>query len=187
MTQVFIWNNGQEGNWSEISFKAFCKAKKDGAFAGRYFTELDRDIANEHDHIIIECTKEQFDLHKQSDEHLRYLQKQERQVIIVHSSQLVTHDGADFNDLVDCIFADTNTNVEEIVIGNVMKERLLTALSVLPNDERQFVLRYYSMKSPSTRALGQEYGISFQAVAVRLKKIERKLKKLIDESQTNSQ
>ena len=73
---------------------------------------------------------------------------------------------------------DKSKCVEEDVINKIENERLRQAMERLLPEQRELLIKVY-YQNIKLNDLAKEYGVSFQAIQNRLKKIYEKLKKFL--------
>ena len=178
MTKVFIWKNNCPYEWQEISFKAFRKARNEGAFSGRFFLETARKFDDEDDRIILECTQANYEKYIREDRHSHYLYVEEKKHLTIPASDVDNRDPDEDGYEDTDIFVNEESGTEDLALHNMQLKKLTEVLNQLEPSEREFILAYYSMDKPSTIQLGRLFDITQPAALYRQKKILRKLKKL---------
>ena len=162
MTKVFIWKNNCPYEWQEISFKAFRKARNEGAFSGRFFLE----------------TARKFEKYVREDRHSHYLYVEEKKHLTIPASDVDNRDPDEDGYEDTDIFVNEESGTEDLALHNMQLKKLTEVLNQLEPSEREFILAYYSMDKPSTIQLGRLFDITQPAALYRQKKILKKLKKL---------
>lgn len=79
---------------------------------------------------------------------------------------------------IDEFLADKSKCVEEDVLNKIENERLRQAMERLLPEQRELLIKVYYQNNKLID-LAKEYGVSFQAIQNRLKKIYEKLKKFL--------
>ena len=157
MIEVWTWKNGDPNEWEKLPFSTYCKQRKQGDLAGRYFTELSSDPYDDGVALIIECTEESYKAYQRDFEHEKYLRREANKQLTQALSHLSGDDGED--DFLEVLSSDA-ASVEEIALDGVMRDALRDALKLLTATEREFIINYFDMERPSTRKLAEKYQLS---------------------------
>lgn len=121
-----------------------------------------------------EVSKETYQKYKREHDHSKRLQKYENEVVVLSLDAVTTGEHS-----LSEIISDTETNVENEAIQNVMIEKLKIALAGLSTEELSLINMLYS-DLKSEREIAAILGISQKAVNKRKHRILERLKKFLE-------
>ena len=121
-----------------------------------------------------EVSKETYQKYKKEHDHSKMLQEYENEVQIFSLDAMAAADITGYG-----VIADTNVNVEDEAIHNLMIEKLREVLKELSSDELHLIEQIYTYEK-TEREMAAELGISQVAVHKRKLKVLDKLKKFLE-------
>ena len=146
--------------WIEMSGQEFYRFVMDPQNKNRYFHNMGD--------VVLECTEAEYKKFKVEDDHSSYISEQEEGVTIL------SLDAWDQPDLLNAInmLADTDIDVEEHAIQNIMKQELCKALQSLSQQDAWIIEELYLAKPHKTlRQLSAESKIPVMTLQDRKTKI----------------
>lgn len=146
--------------WIEMSGQEFYRFVTDPQNKNRYFHNMGD--------VVLECTEAEYKKFKVEDDHSSYISEQEEGVTIL------SLDAWDQPDLLNAInmLADTDIDVEEHAIQNIMKQELRKALQSLSQQDAWIIEELYLAKPHKTlRQLSAESKIPVMTLQDRKTKI----------------
>lgn len=120
-----------------------------------------------------EVSKETYQKYKKEHDHSKMLQEYENEVHIFSLDAMAAEDITGYG-----VIADTNVNVEDEAIHNIMLSNLRKARETLSSDEQLLLTLLYD-ESQTMGEIGKALGVSQQAVSKKHSKIITKLKKIL--------
>ena len=121
-----------------------------------------------------EVSKETYQKYKREHDHSKRLQEYENEVVVLSLDAVTTGEHS-----LSEIISDTETNVENEAIQNVMIEKLKIALAGLSTEELSLINMLYS-DLKSEREIAAILGISQKTVNKRKHRILERLKKFLE-------
>lgn len=120
-----------------------------------------------------EVSKETYQKYKKEHDHGKMLQEYENEVHIFSLDAMAAEDITGYG-----VIADTNVNVEDEAIHNIMLSNLRKARETLSSDEQLLLTLLYD-EGQTMGEIGKALGVSQQAVSKKHSKIITKLKKIL--------
>ena len=120
-----------------------------------------------------EVSKETYQKYKKEHDHSKMLQEYENEVHIFSLDAMAAEDITGYG-----VIADTNVNVEDEAIHNIMLSNLRKARETLSSDEQLLLTLLYD-EGQTMGEIGKALGVSQQAVSKKHSKIITKLKKIL--------
>lgn len=118
-----------------------------------------------------------FRVYERRKQYVNDIMKKYKYTVMSLSSDVLGYDDCSGEDAVP----DTDINIEDTVIKNVMFEKLRTALTYLSDDERELISQLIFTDTPaSQRDLSSQTGIPQKTIDNRKSVILRKLKKYLE-------
>ena len=161
--KVFILENV---GYTEISYEELCRLEEiDAAYREKLFLPLHG--------MLMEVPPNVYDAFYKEQRRQKYIDECSKENGDFSYDALTSND---FNG--EDILIDAEKDIAEQVTDRIMSEQLRVALSLLSEDEKCLIYRYYYEEISETE-LAIIYGISQQAVSKRISKIRKKLKKFM--------
>lgn len=161
--KVFILENG---DYKGITYREFKKChESDISYADRHYIPVQG--------MLLEVTKEVYTEFYRDKERNRYLKKLDRENGLLSLDAFIAEDGTGM----DIVF-DTE-DIAETVIDKLKLDKLRECICLLSEEEQKLIRQHY-YDEISEVELGRMYGITQQAVSKRIKKIQQKIKKLME-------
>ena len=120
-----------------------------------------------------EVSKETYQKYKKEHDHSKMLKEYENEVHIFSLDAMAAEDITGYG-----VIADTNVNVEDEAIHNIMLSNLRKARETLSSDEQLLLTLLYD-EGQTMGEIGKALGVSQQAVSKKHSKIITKLKKIL--------
>ena len=120
-----------------------------------------------------EVSKETYQKYKKEHDHSKMLQEYENEVHIFSLDAMAAEAITGYG-----VIADTNVNVEDEAIHNIMLSNLRKARETLSSDEQLLLTLLYD-EGQTMGEIGKALGVSQQAVSKKHSKIITKLKKIL--------
>lgn len=121
-----------------------------------------------------EVSKENYQKFKKEHDHAKMLKKYENEVHVFSLDAMATDEATGYD-----VIADSNVNVEETAVHNLMIEKLRDTMQKLNDEELNLVKQIY-VNEKTQREIAAELGISQNAVNKRKIKLLNKLKKFLE-------
>lgn len=121
-----------------------------------------------------EVSKETYQKFKREYDHAKMLEEYEREVHVFSLDAMATNEATGYD-----VIADSNVNVAETAVHNLMIEKLRDIMQKL-NDEELDLIKQIYVNEKTQREIAAELGISQNAVNKRKIKLLNKLKKFLE-------
>lgn len=185
--QYFIWNNANPNEWAQITGQEFYALVNSESAQKRYFIHIPNqsDSTSEPDDIYIEASRKQYQEYLKERNHADYLSRHAQKICTVSLEQPIrTH--LDDEISLHEILPDQSVCVADEATENITRAAVQTAMQSLSKDELELVEALFIDGIPQGE-FAVKYGVSQQGVSWRKKKIIKKLKKLLVESEKSQQ
>lgn len=115
---------------------------------------------------LLEVTFEEYQDFYREAEHAKYLSKQQQKKEIIYLSEL----GPDF------VICDSAENLQDFVERHILLEKVRYSLSMLSDEDRQFITQYYTIGKGARNALAKKHHIHPSNVTRRIQRILKEIR-----------
>ncbi len=192
--KFYAWKNrdcqGINPEWIELTGKQFaelCNANKSlPDEEKRWFYKLPA-LEKDDDNIVLECTKEKY-LESQSQANITYSKNKGKdlffQIFSICSFDFVYIDDSGEEYTLHDIVEDSRVNVEETAIENCFTNTLYEAISILNQEDKEFILYWLDKKREGTSdiKIADSLGLTFKAFRYKFSQICKELKNFFEKN-----
>lgn len=157
----------EESSYVELTYEEYCsRCEQNSEYENKLFLPMHG--------MLLEVSESDYKAFYKAQRRQKYLLEQSVENQDISMDMLATEEFLDRR-----VLTDTGEDVEDLVVRNLLLDKLRDSLSVLDEKELELIRLRYE-RDLSEKAIGEIYGVSQQAISKRLRKIYDKIKNLME-------